>query len=307
MTSVLDSLLPLFLLIALGVVLRRTDLVGESFFQTSDRLVYYVFFPLLLFLKISRPTPGFMVHWSWLAVLLAVMVLMAGASLVAARLLGLSRPQVGAFSQTTYRFNTYLGLAVILTLFGEAGIKYLGVLISAAIPLANLMAVSVLIWCQGSGARLRPRLGHLIRELLVNPLILACLAGLAYGALGWGLPVFVDRTLDLLGSLSLPLALLSIGAALKFAPLRRHQAPALAAVALKQVALPCLGLAGLWLVGATGDFWRVAVIWLCLPTSTLAYVLAAQLDGDAELAAAAIFVSHVFALVTLTVAVLWVR
>jgi predicted permease len=305
--SVLNSLLPVFALIALGVFLRRTTLVGEAFFQTSDRLVYYVFFPALLFLKISRPTPGFMVHWSWLAVLLAVMVLMAGASLVAARLLGLSRPQVGAFSQTTYRFNTYLGLAVILSLFGETGVKYLGVLISAAIPLANLMAVSGLILCQGAGARWRPRLGRLFRELLANPLILACLAGLAYGALGWGLPLFVDRTLDLMGNLSLPLALLSIGASLRFETMRRHQAPALVAVALKQVALPALGLAGLWLVGATGTFWRVAVIWMCLPTSTLAYVLAAQLDGDADLAAAAIVVSHLFAVVTLSAALIWVR
>jgi predicted permease len=303
---VLNSLLPLFVLIALGVFLRRTSLVGESFFKTSDRLVYYVFFPALLFLKISRPTPTFVVHWTWLAVLLAMMVLVAGASLVAAHLLGLSRRQVGAFSQTTYRFNTYLGMAVVLSLMGETGVKYLGLLISAAIPLANLMAVSGLIWCQGAEARWRARLGHLIRELVVNPLIIACLAGLVYGSLGWGLPVFVDRTLDLLGNLSLPLALLSIGAALRFAPLRRNQAPALAAVALKQVALPGLGLAGLWLAGATGDFWRVAVIWLCLPTSTLAYVLAAQLDGDADLTAAVVVVSHLFAVVTLSAAVIWV-
>ena len=44
---VLNSLFPVFILIALGVVLKRAGLTDAAFLQKSDRLIYYIFFPLI--------------------------------------------------------------------------------------------------------------------------------------------------------------------------------------------------------------------------------------------------------------------
>ena len=57
--------------------------------------------------------------------------------------------QAGTFSQSCYRFNTYIGMAVIINAFGEEGVGIFGILIGIMIPVINLFAVSTLIWYSG--------------------------------------------------------------------------------------------------------------------------------------------------------------
>ena len=42
---ILNNLFPVFALIGLGALLKHLDLTGEKFFNASDRLVYFIFFP----------------------------------------------------------------------------------------------------------------------------------------------------------------------------------------------------------------------------------------------------------------------
>lgn len=46
--------LPVFLVIALGFLLRRMGLYDDAFTRQTNRLVYLVFLPILLFYKISQ-------------------------------------------------------------------------------------------------------------------------------------------------------------------------------------------------------------------------------------------------------------
>ena len=301
---ILDSLFPVFLLVVLGVALKRIGFTDAAFLRQSDRLVYYIFFPIMLFWKIGGASFTAGIDWRFcLASLLVIVTMFALSTLVIVA--GRIRPfQAGSFSQSCYRFNTYIGVAVILNSIGERGVALFGILISLAIPLINLFAVSTLIWFSGQDLDGRERLRMLVRALAANPLILGCLAGILYSRLVGGFPVFVGNGLRLLSMVTLPLALLSIGGSLSFAGVRRHLPLSLVASVCKLAAMPTLGLLVYRFLGVQGVPFKVGMIFFALPASTAIYVLSSQLGSDTELASSAIVLSTLLSFVSLSVVLL---
>ena len=50
---VLNNLFPVFALLLFGHLLKRVGLTDDAFLKTADKLIYYIFFPALLFWKIG--------------------------------------------------------------------------------------------------------------------------------------------------------------------------------------------------------------------------------------------------------------
>jgi hypothetical protein len=207
------------------------------------------------------------------------------------KLLRISAFQAGSFSQSCYRFNTYIGVAVILNSMGAEGVKYFGLLIGFAIPLINVFAVTTLIWFSGRDIDFGKRLSMAGRALVANPLILGCLAGLAYSrVVGW-FPVFINNSLSLISMVALPLALISIGGSLTFAGIRGKLGLSFLAAGLKLLVLPGIGWFFFYLFDITGIPFKVGLIFLALPASTAIYVLSSQMNSDTDLASSAIVLS----------------
>ncbi len=301
---ILNSLFPVFLLVFLGVLLKRCGLTDAAFLRQSDRLVYYIFFPIMLFWKIGGASFQSGIDWTFCLVTLLVIIAMFCFSTLVIVGGKIGEFQAGSFSQSCYRFNTYIGVAVILNSLGERGVALFGILISLAIPLINLFAVSTLIWFSGQDLGARQRLRMLLRALAANPLILGCLAGIAYSRLIGSFPVFLDNGLRLLSMVTLPLALLSIGGALSFSGVRRHLPLSLVAAACKLVILPALAYLVYSLVGIQGLGFKVGMIFFALPTSTAIYVLSSQLNSDTELASSAIVLSTLLSFFSLSAVLL---
>ncbi len=304
METVFNNVLPVFAVLALGAVIKRLGLAGDDFFRAAERLVYFVFFPALLFYKIGAPAGGLQVHPGQVAAALTVATIIFGLSLAAIFLMGLTPAQAGSFAQCSFRFNTYIGMAVITTSLGPDGVTSLGLLIGLVIPYLNLLAVGSLIWFGAGELAPGKKALAVARAVIVNPLILACLAGMAYGAWLPPWPRWVDNTLSLLAVLSLPLALIAIGGSLNLAKLKGHFKPAMASTGLKLVVQPLLGWGLLSLLGVSGLAFQVGMIYFALPTSTSAYILSSQLGGDTDLAAATIVLCTLLSFVSLSVVLL---
>jgi predicted permease len=302
MELVLNSLLPVLGLLGVGVVLKRLDLTGAAFFKASDRLVYFLFFPVMLFWKIGgTPWDGSLELTYCLAGLISVTVVFL-LSLLLIRLARISDFAAGSFSQSAYRFNSYIGMAVVINALGIEGVRYYGILISLSIPMINVMAVSTLIWYSGRRIEMKDRLRMLLRALVVNPLILACVAGILY-AVGVGrFPVFLQNTFSLMTSAALPLALISIGGTLTFTGIRGHLKASLIAAVLKLVALPLIGFGLLVAFQVGGLPFRVTMVFFALPTATSIYILSSQLNSDTELASASIMLSTCLSFIPLSIA-----
>ncbi|MGD8560893.1 MAG: AEC family transporter [Desulfarculaceae bacterium] len=307
MNHILDNVLPVFLLIALGQALSRWGLASEAFYKASDRLVYFIFFPALLFWKISQAfsLPSQLADfytWQQLTGVLAAVVTVWAATLVYIRLAKIPAFQAGTFSQVSYRFNTYVGMAVVIGTFGEPGAASFGMIISLAIPLINLLAVATLVWFSQSEIPLAQKIKLVTKAIILNPLILACAAGIAYGSAGLGLPVFAGKTLSLLSSITLPMALLSIGGGLQLAKLKGHMRLSLLTCLFKLFILPAVGFVFLWGLGVRGLPFQTAMVYFALPTSTASYILSSQLKSDQDLATAAIVMSTLLSFISLSLA-----
>ncbi len=288
-------------LIVLGFFLKRAGFTNSAFLKTSDKLIYYIFFPIMLFWKIGGATFAGDIAWSLSLASLLALTIMFLLSIAAIKAFRISDFKAGSFAQSCYRFNTYIGVAVILNSLGEEGLGYFGVLIGVAIPIINVAAVSTLIWFSGETHSLQKRCRITFRALGSNPLILGCLAGIIYSSTFQGFPVFIDNSLSLISMVTLPLALLSIGGSLTFAGISKHLPISLVAAALKLIVFPVTGFFCLQLFQVTGSAFMVGMIFFSLPTSTAIYVLSSQMNSDTDLASSAILISTLLSFPVLTV------
>lgn len=268
--SVALLLLPDFLLIACGALLRRFRTFDAALWTGVERLVYFVLFPALLFRSLATSPSALSDAGRLVAVGVVFSVAGMLLSLLARPLLRLPQPVFAACFQCAFRFNTYVALAVAGRLAGERGLALISLLIGVLVPLVNLAAVGMLA---------RGRGGRIALELARNPLVVACAAGILWRHLGWPLPIVAARLLELLAGAAVPLGLLAVGAGLTLAR-QTLPFPALAWWhGVKLVALPAIAFALAWLVGLSPVERQIAVVMAAVPTATSAYILAMQMNG----------------------------
>ena len=297
MADLFTAIWPLFALIVAGQVLRRSGFPGEAFWPAADRLNYFLLFPALLVSSLARaPMRNPALLTTGVAIGLAVTAACALFWGVRA-LRGWPPRRFGPLLQGGIRFNTYLGLAVIGGLFGPPGLALAAVVIALLVPTVNVLSVVALT----AGDGVRP--GTLIASLARNPLILACLVGIAASLTGIGLPLGSDRFLGLFAAASLPLGLLCVGAALRPAAMRAETPTLIANALVRLVAMPGLAALAASIVGLDGTARAVLVIVFALPTAPTSYVLTTQLKGDAELMAGLVTLQTLLAALTLPVVI----
>ncbi|WP_457809263.1 AEC family transporter [Kushneria sp. EE4] len=285
MTGIVDALAPLFALIALGAVLGRARFPGGDFWPRLERVIYYLLFPAMLVAALATAEVSQVSVLALAVTLLGTMITLGGALWLARARLALSPPAFTSAFQGVVRFNTYVGVAGAAALYGEPGLTVAAVAIALTVPTANILCVLAFIV---SGTQGPASVGKSVLALLRNPLILACLVGVALNVSGIGLPGVTEPALELLGQAALPLGLVAVGVALRLSALWRGGRAFWLSSAVKLVVTPLL-VAGLaWLVGLHGVERNVALLFAALPTATSAYILARQLGGDAELMAAII-------------------
>ncbi len=301
---VLNTIFPLFALLVLGSLLKRTGLTNDAFLATCDRLVYYIFFPAMLFWKLGSASAGEEFSPGLCAAGAAGVGMIFLFCLWALRFFRIDSFKAGSFVQAGVRFNTYIGMAIVLNTLGEEGARHFGILAGIVIPIINVMVVSVLIWHSSQDLSPGKKRRYFVKALVSNPLILACVLGLLYSRTGLGFPVFMVNTFSLITAVTLPLALISIGGTLSVKGLAAHARLSLFAAFIKLVLLPVTGFFWLKLFHVTGIPFKTGMIFFCLPTSTALYVLSAQLNSDTDLASAAIMASTLLSFVSLSLALI---
>jgi predicted permease len=310
---VVNTLAPVFLIIILGVFLQRIGFLNPQLSRESNRLVYWVGLPCLLFNETANVS---LASGSALRVSVVLGFGCFGCIILAyliARLLRVSGPSEGAFVQAAFRGNlAYIGLPVVsyalsqapstsavASLSGEQ-LQSLAVLSFAPlVPLYNAMAVLVLV--TGSHrSQSNPWLTSL-RSVATNPLLLACLFGLSWTLIRLPLPMWLSNTCQAVGQMSLPLALLNIGVSLATTKIRGQVTLSILATLLKVAGAPILGLLIANWMGLSTAERTIALLYLACPTAIASYIMAEQLGGDETLTGSTIVLSTLFSAVVLAI------
>src|SRR5450631_1626846 len=303
MAVVMAALLPVLLLIVLGFVLKRSLLPLDTQWHGLERLTYYVLLPVLVVQTLLKadltkvPVAGVGGALFISALLMALLCL--GLRPLLARC-AIGGPAFTSIFQGATRWQTYVALAVSGSLYGDVGLALASVALIAIVPLGNIFSVAVLAHYASPE---KQSVGAIVMAVVRNPLIWACVIGLALNVLHIPLPRIWHEVADALGRSSLAIGLLVTGAGLHLAGIFRPSLAASVAVFLKLVLMPILAVAlALWF-GVSGSHLAIVAACSAVPTASSAYVLARQMGGDAPLLAQIITLQTILAALTMPIAI----
>ncbi len=198
-----------------------------------------------------------------------------------------------------------------MRLYGEDGFALLALLIAFWVPISNTIAVGVLASAVESSAdekagtrlRLTPAVifTHTLKTAASNPLIIATVSGLICNVFSVPLPATLTELLHRLGSASLALGLLCIGAGLRTHGLRESLALITANTAVKLVLLPGVAALLAYFFGITGMTAGIVILFAAMPTAQSCYVMTASMGGNAPLVAGITTAHTLVSMVTLSI------
>ncbi len=285
MTTLLSSLLAVFMVIMAGFAARQFKLIDEASWRGFEAVTYHILIPALVIHTLAFAKLG------GLPVLAVGGSLVLGALMMTALLLVL-RPSLGragidgaAFTsvyQGAVRWQTFIALAVASQQFGQEGIALMAVLIASLIPLVNVMSVLILSrYARGEAFNARKT----VLTLIKNPFIWSCAIGILLNPFAAIIPKAVGNFVDITGRGALAAGLLVAGAGLELSRLAKPKLPHLIAVGCKLIVMPLVVYLAALMFGLTGTPLSVALIAATVPTAAASYILARQMGGDAPLMA----------------------
>jgi predicted permease len=288
-------LLPDFTLILLGTAIRRWMHLGDHFWNGVEKLVYFILFPALLINAIVKTHLDLGAALPLLGTAFAAMAAGMLLGLLPRPFLKLPALTFASLFQCGYRFNSYIALAVAGMLHGAPGIATMGLIVGAAVPLANLVSVWMLARHGEVG---------LWREVARNPLIWGTAAGFLLNLAGFVPPAPLQAFLGRLADASIALGLITVGAALRLdgAAVRGIS---IWLMAVKLLALPLIAAVVGRLLGLEGLNYQVAVLFAALPTASSAYILAMRMGGDGRSVAWLISATTLGSMLTLPLWAAW--
>lgn len=295
-------LFPDFSLILSGYLVCRYTALNRSVWEPVEKLVYFLFFPVLLFYSVVKSPLDLGAASSLIAGGLALAASSIALSYALPFVPGLRRHidvrEHAASAQIGFRFNSFIGLAIAERLAGPQGLLLIAVLIGVCVPIFNTAAV----WPMARHAQT-----NFGRELLRNPLIIATASGLAANLLGFRIPVWLDPSVSRIGSASLALGLMAAGAGMQFASLGQAKALAVSVLLIKHLLLPLVAFGLSHLLGLSPAQTVILLAFSALPTASTAYVLAARMGYNGGYVAGLVTLSTLCGLLSLPFAIGLVR
>jgi len=315
--SVLLKIAAMFLVMALGWLVRRCHYVTDETSRSLSRLLVDMVFPALVFTQMLRTVTPSVLREGWFLPILGVLLIVI-AEIVGLGLIPLTRRK-GKIATAIFLVAmpnwVYLPLPIVEGLFGDAGVR--------DVLLYNV-GCQVALWSLGIWTLQRGRFdAQSLKNLALNPGLLATALGIGLALIcpparhlevlpgGSNPPLMlaassVIQALVMLGSLTIPLSLLVTGIQLGSLNLlidRRPPREFAGILALRLLVAPALTIALFWLAGRAGltlgEVPRLtAYIIACMPVAISCSILAERFGGNTLLAARSIFYSTLWSLLT---------
>ena len=281
---------PVIVMIAFGYGLYRYGTLDDAFVEKASRLVYNFALPALLFSTISTSSVGQLANFTVIGAGMAGTLLVFVAMLLTTSVLIKNKQDRGVVIQGSFRSNMgIIGLAYCANAYGSEGLAYGSVYLGGLTILYNLLSVAVLnVYQDKQSSYIK-----IAKDIVTNPIILSIVAGLLISILAVKLPQIATNSIQYFAQLTLPLALLCTGAALRFSTMRQNGLASLFSITVKCVVYPIVIVAFAVLAGVEGMALMIVFLMAISPTAAASYVMARKIGGNHELAAQIIAISTV--------------
>ncbi len=298
--DVLSTIIPIFTVIFIGWIIRIKGGFPAGFINTANRLVFNIGIPALVFKSIANADFFARFHFAVVFITLASVI---AATFIIRRIgkaLDLENYRFGIFIQSSMHGNLgYVGLAVAYYYLGNEGLSRAAIIASFLILVQNFISVTALIFYSEKKSE-KVDWKQLLIRLSGNPIIISAILAIVISISQIDVPVILNRTVDILSGMALPLALLIIGTSLSFDVVRVRLKPVLISGILKLVMLPLIAYPFYLLLGIAPEQYLPGMILLSCPTATVSYIMAKEMTQEEDFAVAAISVSTLLSALTFT-------
>jgi len=303
----LNAVLPIFLVMLLGLVVRRLKIIDASATRQMNSLVFKVALPVMLFMTVYGSDYSLMFDRKFILFLILSVIVFFFISWFVAIKLTKDNKKKGAFIQGCFRGNyAILGIALSVEMLGfTPATAITGVII--IVPLFNILSVIILTIYGEQKLESKNIIFTIIKSVTTNPLIISVFAGIVLTLLNIEIIPLLNTPLNMVSSLATPFALLVIGASLDFSQVKERLKYTLVASALKLIAMPAIFVPlAIW-AGISTEGIVVLFVLYAAPTAIVSYVMATHMGTDEHLASNIVLLTSLASILTYTIGVYILR
>ena len=310
MAILIDIIIPVFGLAALGYVLVRGNVFDDRVVDGLSSFVFTLALPVMLFQTMAENRLPETIEWAFvLAYYVATFLVFVAATRIARRGYGRGLDgQAMIALAASYSNAILLGLPLILAAFGEVAALPYFLLIAFHSSLLFTVTTVLAEAGRSRGTRWQSVAGSIVRGVATNPIIIGLTAGVAFNLLDLTIPGMVRAVTDKLAQTALPCAVFAMGASLARCRIVGSLGEAGLVMGLKLVIHPLL----VWVLAvhvfAVSDLWAaVAVVLAAMPTGINAYLFAERYRTATATVATTVVASTLLSIGTLSVLLAWLE
>ncbi len=293
-----NVLLPILIEIAIGFLFKQLKLIDSATAKGTNKIVFKLFLPVMLFnnlytAKLSDAFNPKLIVFALVAVIITVALLC-----VTVPLFEKDKTKRGAMIQGMFRSNfAIFGVPLSISIAGEAIRPSVSVVVAFVVISYNILAVVVL----EAYNRNNPNFKSILKGIITNPLIIACMLGILIMASGIKFPQTIDKTLNGISSVATPLGLVILGASINIMSVKSNVKRLVFAIGGKLIVIPAIILTVAILMGFKGGELAILLALFASPTAISSYPMAVEMGHDGELAAQIVMFGTVVCIFTMFV------
>lgn len=294
---VINQMVQLFLILSLGYFLNKIKLFDTNLNQKLNKLLLNVTTPALVLASVSSINPSSNNSEVSLVLFVAIIVfaLLPFISYVIVRIMRIPIHQRGLYMFMTIFSNIgFMGFPVMKAIFGNKAVFYTSIFNMIFNFLVFTLGIVLINYGTANQIKLKGK-------NLLSPGIISSIAALIVHFSGIQLPTVFKSTLEMVGNITTPVAMMLIGSTLAninikevFTELRIYPY-----TIVKQLLIPFAAYPILKYFIASPLVLGVALINLAMPVGNSAVLFANEYDRDVTLAAKSVFITTLISVFTI--------
>ncbi len=303
---IFNIVLPIFLLIILGLILKRLKIISDSFVKQLSTFVFKVSLPALIFLELSNVEINTAFDSKLIVISLSLIFVVFGISWITGSLFAKTPEDKGAIIQGSYRSNfAIVGIAMLSGIVDNDHLGKAVMLLAFVMPIFNVLAVIALTAPLHQASS--DRIVKTLKEIAKNPLIISAYFAIPISLFEINLLPSITITLGYLGDIALPLALIGIGASINLKELLTASPLSFLASANKIILFPIISVIVGALLGLKDQDILILFILMGTPTAVASFVMAEAMGSNSKMAGNIIAISTLGSIFTISVGVIILR
>ena len=272
---------PMALLMAVGVLVRKVGFIDRPAMKQFDRLLFRLFMPTLLFKNIYDTNISTTINVRLIAFAVVGMCLVFMLAFLAPPRLVKNHNQAATIGQAIIRSNYILfGIAVSQSIFGEGGTGTVALLGAVAVPTTNAMAV-IILELNRSG---KAKPGQIAVSILKNPMVIAALLALTLKLIKFQFPDLVYSVIADIASVTTTVSFISLGVSLNLGEVRKNLRPLSIGLVLRMLVVPAIFLPLSVAFGFRNQELCALMVLFAAPAAVASYPMAVAMGADGPLA-----------------------